>query len=138
MTRVIMHTCETFNESGYPRQGPQICTEPVGSRPFAQFQVQPLNLSRTESRLASGPAGAAQSLGASSPPLSVPSADALTAHAESPRDLGHDQLPSSEHACSLITPLLQPSKIPSRTKFGSHTAIICAMGNTVTLLCEVQ
>lgn len=138
MTGVITYTCETFNESGHPRQGPQVRTEAVGSRPLAQFPVQPLNVLSTESRLASGPPGAVQPADASTLPLFVPSADALAAHAESPSDLGYDQLSGSEHAPGLVTPLLQSSKIPSRTKFGRHTRIICATGTIVTLLCEIQ
>ncbi len=138
MTGVITHTGETFNESGYPWQGPQIRTETVGSRPFAQLTVQTLNLSGTESGPTSGPAGASQPLDASSLPLFIPSADALAAHAESPRDLGHDQLSSSEQAGRLVAPLLQSSKIASRTKFGRHTSIIRVTGSIVTLLCEIQ
>lgn len=138
MTGVIMHTAEAFDQNGHPRKGPKICTETVGPRPLAKLPVQTLELLITESGPASSPAGATQSLDAVSLPLSVPAAYALTAHPESPRDLRHRQLSSSEHAGCLFTPLSQSSKIPSRAKYGWHIRIIRAMGNVVTLLCEVQ
>ena len=138
MTGVIMHTCEKFDENCHPRQGPQIRTETVGPRSSAQFPVQTLNLSSIESGLASGSASAPQSAHATSFPLFIPAADALAAHSESPRDLGHDPLPSSEHARCLAAPLFQRSKISSHTKFGRHAHIVRAARMLVTLLCEVQ
>jgi hypothetical protein len=44
MTRVIMHTRETFDENCDPRQGPQIRTEAVSPRSFAFLCVSAVSL----------------------------------------------------------------------------------------------
>jgi hypothetical protein len=138
MAGVIMHTRETFDENRDPRQGPQIRTEAVGPRSFAQLPVQTLNLPSIESRLAPSPTCAPQSADATSLPLFIPSTDTLAAYSQSSRDVGHDQSPSSKQAARLLAPLLQCSEIPPRTKFSRHARIISAAAILVTLLCEIQ
>jgi len=138
MTRVIMHTRETFDENRDPRQGPQIRTEAVGPRSFAQLPVQTLNLPSIESRLAPSPTCAPQSADATSLPLFIPSANTLAAYSQSSRDFGHDQFPSGEQAGRLVAPLLQCSEISACTKFCRHARIIYVAATIVTLLCEIQ
>jgi hypothetical protein len=138
MTRVIMHTRETFDENRDPRQGPQIRTEAVGPRSFAQLPVQTLNLPSIESRLAPSPTFAPQSSDATSLPLFIPSANTLPAYSQSSRDFGHDQFTSGEKAGRLVAPLLQCSEIPTCAKFSRHAHIIGVAATLVTLLCEIQ
>ena len=138
MTRVIMDIRETFDENRDPRQGPQIRTEAVGLRSFAQLAVQTLKVPRSESRLAPSPACATQSADATSLPLFIPPANTLAANSQSSRYFGHDQFPSGEQAGRLVAPQLQCSKIPARTKFGRHAHIISMGATLVTLLCEIQ
>ena len=138
MTRVIMHTRETFDENRDPRQGPQIRTEAVGPRSFAQLPVQTLNLPSVESRLAPSPTCASQSEDTASLPLFIPSADTLATYSQSSRDVGHNQFPSSNQAGRLLAPLLQCRKIPPCTKFSRHAHIIRVAATFVTLLCEIQ
>ena len=137
MTGVIGHPRQPPDDSGHAGQGPQVSAKAVRPRPLTQRPIDALQLLAVESRPAACPACTAKRGDPAAPPLSVPTADTLTAHLQPASD-GRRDLADTEQARGSPASMFECWEVPARTHLGSHASIIHRTGACVTVLCETQ
>jgi hypothetical protein len=138
MARVIAHSGDALDHNRYSWQCPQIRSEAMRLRTLPQRLVDLPQVSGVQLRFAAGTACATQGCGATAPPFRIPTAHALAARLQFPRDFCQHHLARSKQTARLLPPLFQALKIPSWRNMGLHAAILSHRPSLVTVLCETQ
>lgn len=120
MARVIADARQTLDDSGDPRQGPEVRGEAVGPRPLEQRGLRAGQLRSVQPRLAPSPPGALEPRAPATLPRVIPAARRHGRHAQRPGD-ARLRLAPREPARGLEPPCFQRSEIPSGPPWSRHT-----------------
>ena len=137
MSGMILHTGQTLDHRGHPRQGPQIRAKTVSPRSLPQRCLHLSPLPAVQLGSAPRPPRSLQRLAAATLPVFVPTTHTLATHLQFTSYGCQDHPAASKQSGRALASVFQPLKIPSRRK-GTHAHSIRSKEAVVTLLCEIQ
>lgn len=137
MAGMINNFGQLLDDSGDPRQGPQIGVEAVGSSPLTKGRVDPVQIDSIQPGFAPGATGGAKRRQTTLAPLLEPATCALSADLELVRHrrLSHSR---SKESSGVFAPLFHSQKISPWTIKVFHAVMIHDRSGVVTILCEYQ
>ena len=139
MPRVILHAGQLLDNPRDARQRPQVGSEPLCARAFAQGRFDAAHLFRSQPRLAAGTARGAQRRASTLAPRAIPAHDALAADAQTTRNRPVRLSPRGKQPRGLLATNFQSVEISSWRNMSGH-AFHPTIGRRtcVTVLCEIQ
>ena len=111
MTRMILLARDSLYQDAYARQSPKLSAPAVRRRTAQQGSFQLLELSRAQTRFASGPSRTPECSGSPYFPSPIPAGYALSGDLKLTGHRSQRPLPFAKKKCCLPTPLFQPREI---------------------------